>query len=233
MSMAVRPAGNGADREKIERTLVRFDTCILSDAMDRLGLAGATIGIRPAWKCPKIFGRAVTMKLKPTGLDRPTQHLGTAAIELAKPGEIIVIENRIRADAPGWGGLLSLAAKTKGLAGVVTDGPCRDVDECEMLDFPIYAGSVVPISARGRIVQESVNKEIQLAGVQVRPNDLVVADGSGVVVIPQEKVADVIGTATELADREAEMAEEIRAGKSILEVLERRGYESMTRRKES
>ena len=232
MSVAVRK-GSGTDAEGLVASLVRFDTCILSDAMDRLGLAGATIGVRPAWKCPKIFGRAVTMKLKPAGLDRPTQHLGTAAIELAKPGEIIVIENRVRADAPGWGGLLSLAAKTKGLAGVVTDGPARDVDECETLGFPVYSASVVPISARGRIVQESVNKEIQFAGVQVRPNDLIVADGSGVVVIPQEKVAEVIGTATELADREAEMAAEIRAGKSILEVLERRGYEAMTRRKES
>ena len=219
--------------ENLDKSLVRFDTCILSDAMDRLGLAGATIGVRPAWKCPKIFGRAVTMKLKPAGIDRPTQHLGTAAIEIAKPGEIIVIENRVRADAPGWGGLLSLAAKTKGLAGVVTDGPARDVDECEMLGFPVYSNSVVPISARGRIVQESVNKEIQFAGVQVRPNDLVIADGSGVVVIPQEKVAEVIAAATDMADREAEMAAEIKAGKSILEVLEQRGYEALTKKKGS
>lgn len=219
--------------ENLDKSLVRFDTCILSDAMDRLGLAGATIGIRPAWKCPKIFGRAVTMKLKPAGIDRPTQHLGTAAIEIAKPGEIIVIENRVRADAPGWGGLLSLAAKTKGLAGVVTDGPARDVDECEMLGFPVYSNSVVPISARGRIVQESVNKEIQFAGVQVRPNDLVIADGSGVVIIPQEKVAEVIAAATDMADREAEMAAEIKAGKSILEVLEQRGYEALTKKKGS
>jgi 4-hydroxy-4-methyl-2-oxoglutarate aldolase len=217
--------------ENLEKSLTRFDTCILSDAMDRLGLAGATIGVRPAWKCPKIFGRAVTMKLKPAGVDRPTQHLGTQAIEIARPGEIIVIENRIRADAPGWGGLLSLAAKTKGIAGIVTDGPTRDIDECEMLGFPVYSNSVVPISARGRIVQESVNKEIQFAGVQVRPNDLVVADGSGVVIIPQEKVADVIATATDMADREAEMAEEIKKGRSILEVLEQKGYEAMTRKK--
>jgi 4-hydroxy-4-methyl-2-oxoglutarate aldolase len=219
--------------ENLDKSLARFDTCILSDAMDRLGLAGATIGVRPAWKCPKIFGRAVTMKLKPAGIDRPTQHLGTAAIEIAKPGEIIVIENRVRADAPGWGGLLSLAAKTKGLAGVVTDGPARDVDECEMLGFPVYSNSVVPISARGRIVQESVNKEIQFAGVQVRPNDLVIADGSGVVIIPQEKVAEVIAAATDMADREAEMAAEIKAGKSILEVLEQRGYEALTKKKGS
>jgi 4-hydroxy-4-methyl-2-oxoglutarate aldolase len=211
-------------------SLVRFDTCIISDAMDKLALAGATVGIRPAWKCPKIFGRAVTMKLKPAGLDKPTQHLGTAAIDVASPGNIIVIENTVRPDGPGWGGLLSLGAKTKGLGGVVTDGPVRDVDECEQLGFPVYSRSVVPISARGRVVQESVNQEIQFAGVQVKPNDIVLADGSGVIIIPQAKAAEVIAAATELADQEAKMADEIRAGKSMVEVLERRGYEAMLRK---
>ena len=211
-------------------SLVRFDTCTISDAMDKLGLAGATVGIRPAWKCPKIFGRAITMKLKPAGLDKPKQHLGTMAIDLASPGDIIVIENTVRPDAPGWGGLLSLGAKTKGLGGVVTDGPARDIDECEQLGFPVFSRSVVPISARSRIVQESVNQEIQFAGVQVKPNDIVIADGSGVVIIPQDKAAEVIAAATELADQEAKMAEEIRAGKSMVEILERRGYEEMLRK---
>lgn len=211
-------------------SLARFDTCTVSDAMDKLGLAGATHGVRPAWKCPKIFGRAVTMKLKPAGVDKPTQHLGTAAIDLAKPGEIIVIENTVRPDAPGWGGLLSLGAKTKGLGGVVTDGPVRDVDECEQLGFPLYSRSVVPISARGRIVQESVNQEIKFAGVQVKPGDIVIADGSGVVIIPQAKLAEVVAAATEIADQEAKMAEEVRTGKSMVEILERRGYEAMLRK---
>lgn len=211
-------------------SLARFDTCTISDAMDKLGLAGATVGIRPAWKCPKIFGRAVTMKLKPAGQDKPKQHLGTAAIDLAQPGDIIVIENTVRPDAPGWGGLLSLGAKTKGLGGVVSDGPVRDVDECEQLGFPVYSRGVVPISARSRIVQESVNQEIQFAGVQVHPGDIVIADGSGVVIIPQARAAEVIATASELADQEAKMAAEIRAGKSMVEILERRGYEEMLRK---
>lgn len=211
-------------------SLARFDTCMISDAMDRFGLAGATVGIRPAWKCPKIFGRAITMKLKPAGFEKPTQHLGTAAIDLAQPGNIIVIENTVRPDAPGWGGLLSLGAKTKGLGGVVSDGPIRDVDECEQLGFPVYSRSVVPISARGRIVQESVNQEIQFAGVQVKPNDIVIADGSGVVIIPASKAAEVIAAATEMLDQEMKMAEEIRDGKSMVEILERRGYEAMTRK---
>ncbi len=211
-------------------SLARFDTCTVSDAMDKLGLAGATVGIRPAWKCSKIFGRAVTMKLKPAGLDKPKQHLGTAAIDLASPGNIIVIENTVRPDAPGWGGLLSLGAKTKGVGGVVSDGPIRDVDECEQLGFPVYSRSVVPISARGRIVQESVNQEIQFAGVQVKPNDVVIADGSGVVIIPQDKLAEVVAAASDMLDQEMKMAEEIRAGKSMVEILERRGYEAMLRK---
>jgi regulator of RNase E activity RraA len=104
------------------------------------------------------------------------------------------------------------------------------VDECEQLGFPLYSRSVVPISARGRIVQESVNQEIQFAGVQVKPNDVVIADGSGVVIIPQDKLAEVVAAATEMLDQELKMAEEIRAGKSMVEILERRGYEAMLRK---
>ncbi len=88
----------------------------------------------------------------------------------------------------------------------------------------------MPISARGRIVQESVNQEIQFAGVQVKPNDIVIADGSGVVIIPPAKAAEVIAAAGEMLDQEMKMAEEIRAGKSMVEILERRGYEAMTRK---
>jgi regulator of RNase E activity RraA len=79
-------------------------------------------------------------------------------------------------------------------------------------------------------VQESVNQEIQFGGVQVRPDDIVLADGSGVIIIPQAKAAEVIAAATEMADQEAKMAAEIRAGKSMIEILERRGYEAMTRK---
>ena len=91
--------------------LAKLDTCGVSDALDRLGLKGATIGIRPVWPCPRIVGRAVTVKIKPAGLDQSTQHIGTPAIEAAKPGDVIVIDNGGRPDVSVWGGLLSLALK--------------------------------------------------------------------------------------------------------------------------
>ena len=83
------------------------------------------------------------------------------------------------------------------------------------------------MTARNRVMQESFNQEIQLAGVQVHPGDLVIADGSGVVVIPRSQEEKVVKEAEAVASTEARMAEGIRQGMSVLEVLEKLGYESM------
>ena len=214
-------------REPIVERLLKLDTCAVSDGMDRLGLMGATYGVRPMWPCPKIVGRAVTMKIKPVGLDKAKQHLGTLPIDAAQPGDVIVIDNGGRPDTSCWGGLLALAAKTKGISGVVIDGACRDIDESRDVGFPVYARGAVPMTARGRVMQESYNQEIEFAGVQVHPGDLVIADGSGVVIIPRSKEEEIVREAEAVAATEARMAEGIRQGMSVLEVLEKLGYEQM------
>jgi regulator of RNase E activity RraA len=214
-------------REPIVERLLKLDTCAVSDGMDRLGLMGATYGVRPMWPCPKIVGRAVTMKIKPVGLDKPKQHLGTLPIDAAQPGDVIVIDNGGRPDTSCWGGLLALAAKTKGISGVVIDGACRDIDESRDVGFPVYARGAVPMTARGRVMQETYNQEIEFAGVQVHPGDLVIADGSGVVIIPRSKEEEIVRAAEAVAATEARMAEGIRQGMSVLEVLEKLGYEQM------
>jgi regulator of RNase E activity RraA len=214
-------------REPIVERLLKLDTCAVSDGMDRLGLMGATYGVRPMWPCAKIVGRAVTMKIKPVGLDKPKQHLGTLPIDAAQPGDVIVIDNGGRPDTSCWGGLLALAAKTKGISGVVIDGACRDIDESRDVGFPVYARGAVPMTARGRVMQEAYNQEIEFAGVQVHPGDLVIADGSGVVIIPRSKEEEIVREAEAVAATEARMAEGIRQGMSVLEVLEKLGYEQM------
>jgi 4-hydroxy-4-methyl-2-oxoglutarate aldolase len=207
--------------------LGKLDTCAVSDALDRLGLKGAVIGIRPLWPCPRIVGRCVTVKIKPAGLEKPKQHLCTPAIAAATATDVIVVDHGGRVDVAAWGGLLSLAAQAKRVRGVIVDGATRDVDESRDLEFPVYGRAAVQVTARGRVMQESYNEEIEIAGVQVHPGDLVIADGSGVVFIPQPKEQDVIVQAEALADREAKMAEAIRSGRSVVEVMESLGYESM------
>ena len=218
-------------RKAIIERLAKLDTCAVSDALDSLALKGATWGIGPLWQCPRIVGRAVTMKIKPAGLQQPTQHLGTAPIEAAKPGDIIVIDNGGQLQFSCWGGLLALSARLKGVSGVVIDGACRDIDEARELNFPVYARGVVPMTARGRIMQESFNQEIQFGGVQCHPGDLVIADGSGVVIIPKEKEEDVVTAAEAIYQKEQEMAAGIRKGHSGLEMLEKLGYEQMLNKK--
>ena len=209
----------------VER-LAALDTCAVSDALDHLGLGGATVGIRPLWSCPKIASRAVTVKVVPAGAAKPTAHLATPAIEAASSGDVIVVDNAGRTDVSSWGDILSNASKTKGLAGVVIDGACRDIDGSREAGFPVYGRAVVPITARTRVVQESFNAPVRIAGVEVSPGDLVIADGSGVVFIPSARAEEIVSAAERLAAKEQAMIAAVRAGRSVVEVMKDSAFEA-------
>ena len=147
--MEKKGQGSSLMGKDIVDRLFGLDTCTVSDAMDRCGLRGAVIGIHPVWSCPRIAGRVVTIRLKPVGLERPKQHLGTTAIDAAKAGDVLVVDNAGRVDVASWGGILALGAKTRQIQGVIIDGVCRDVDEIRDIGLPVYARGVVPITARG------------------------------------------------------------------------------------
>jgi regulator of RNase E activity RraA len=207
--------------------LARLDTCGVSDALDRLGLSGAVQGMRPMWPCPRIAGEVITVRLRRAepGEHAP-RHLGTAAIEAGGPGTVIVIEHHDRADAAGWGGILSLAAKRKGVEGVIIDGTCRDVDDSRDAGFPVYARDATPMTARGRVVEASMGEPIRIGDLHVAPGDYVISDWSGAVFLPADRAEEIIGVAEGLAAREAAMADDVRAGKSVIEVMGA-NYESM------
>lgn len=207
--------------------LDKLSTTNLSDALDKLSLKSGIIGILPAFDCPRIVGRAVTIKITAHGMVRSKYHLGAEAIDAAKPGDLIIIDNGGRKDVSCWGEVLSFAAKMKGISGVVIDGAFRDLDAIREMGFPVYARGVVPVTARGRVTQESFNRLIQCGGAQVRPNDIVVADASGVVVIPVERAEEVIQVALSLQEKEEAMIEELRKGVSLLEVEKKFQYEKM------
>ena len=208
--------------------LAALDSCACSDAMDRLGLAGVAHGLRSLTVARPVTGRVITVVLGPAGSAASSggRHLGTAAIEAAQPGDVIVVAAGGRVDAAGWGGVLSLAATMRGVRGVIVDGAYRDVDEGTTLGLPVYALAAVPATARGRQAEISWNTPVQVAGITVVPGDLVVADGSGVVFIPAGRAADVIAAAEEIAAKEAAMARRLRAGEPASAVLSA-DYEQM------
>lgn len=204
--------------EWVER-LRALDACAVSDAQDKLGIKGTVIGVLPLYETGRIAGRAVTFKLKTKGAETTTRHLGTAAVEAADPGDVIVCDHRGRTDVAGWGGILSTAAKTRGVAGVIIDGASRDVDEAKALGLPLFARAAVPLTARGRVVEESTNEPIEIGGVSLEPGDYVIADNSGVVIVPQSRVAEVVPEAESIVAREQAMARDVMNGKSVAEVM--------------
>lgn len=208
-----------ADAAVIE-SLLRFDSCTVSDALDKLGLTGAVSGLAPlSLPGRRIAGRAVTVKLGPPMEGLPKRHLGAGAVMAAEAGDIIVVEHRGRSDVSGWGGLLSRGAVKKGVGAVIVDGACRDIDESRELGLPIFARGVVPVTARGRVAEHDFNCPVTIAGNIVLPGDWLVADGSGVVFIPAARLEEVIAAASDIFVRETLMARDIDAGVPIGEVM--------------
>jgi len=206
----------------------RLSTTNVSDALDALGLKGSTYGIRPMWHTfTKIAGPAVTLKMTAAGLTKGKHHLGVKAIEAAQEGDIIIIDNGGRLDTSCWGGILANGAKMKKISGVVIDGACRDLDDCVECGFNVYARGTVVATARGRVMEEATNTMIQFGGVQVRPGDIVFGDKSGVVIIPIERLEDVIQKSEELYQKEEAMIADIKAGIPMVEVDEKYNYEKM------
>lgn len=204
-----------------------IDVCSVSDALDALGLDGTVSGILPMWEGARVVGRAITVQLAewPPPDDEPV-HLGVRAIAASEPGDVIVIANAGRTGMGSWGGLLSTAAQQRGVAGVVLDGALRDVDEARETRFPAFARAPVARTARGRVYEQSWGRPINVGGVEVCTGDVVMADGSGVVVLAAGSAAAVVAKAEELVERETRMRADLLAGTPAEQVLAR-GYQKM------
>jgi regulator of RNase E activity RraA len=213
------------------RRLLKLDTCIVSDALDKLGFTGVASGLHRLSTEAKIAGTVLTVRLEAARGRTAERHLCTAAIEAARPGEIIVVEHHSRSDCAGWGGILSRAAGMQKVGGAIVDGICRDIDESRELGFPVFGRGVLPVTARGRVIETAFNIPVNIGTVTVHPGDWVIADGSGVVFIAQENLNAVVEQAETLFAREAALVADIEAGTPVSQVMSRT-YEHMTQKEE-
>jgi 4-hydroxy-4-methyl-2-oxoglutarate aldolase len=213
--------------DDVTTRLARLDSCAVSDALDKLALRGVATGLQRLTTDRRISGRVITVKLEAEdGLAVASRHLGTTAIEASQPGDVIVIEQRTGIEAASWGGNLSLAAQLRQIAGVIVDGPVRDIDEAQSYDFPLFARSRTPHTARGRIVETGTNVPIIVSGIAVSPGDFVVADGTGVVFVTPRDIEAVLDAAEAIATRERAMVVALREGIPVSKVMGK-SYETM------
>lgn len=203
--------------------LARFDTfldvysasCVFADVMYRTGVMDS--GIKPPFKA-KAVGQALTVQLSKGDLVDPLK-----ALEMGRPGDIIVVDAGGDTETSVCGGLMGGLARNRGIRGMIVDGAGRDIDELEDIGWPIWTRAVTVRGTHtmfsGRKEELSINVPVAVGGVVVRPGDFVVADTIGVTVVPLDKAEEVLTLAREQADREQATRQWVAKGKTVEDLL--------------
>ncbi len=210
--------------------LLSYDglTPTLSDILDSMGIAGAIPAsvLKPILSGKKIAGPAVTLKYVPERLIPVQSFQEKARAKLAdrdayaltEPGDVVVIDGGGRADISAMGGLSTLMATKYGLAGNIVDCGVRDVGEMRNLGYPVWSRGVTPITGKFRFEALEINGPVICGGVSVHPGDLIVADDTGVVIIPKKVIGEVTRLAIEASKKEARLIQVIEEGSSVEEM---------------
>jgi 3-hexulose-6-phosphate synthase/6-phospho-3-hexuloisomerase len=195
---------------QIREILEQVSAANLSDALHR---GGVLQGIRPLFSGIRMIGRALTVRTYPGDWAKPVQ-----AIDLAEPGDVIVI------DAGGvgpalWGELATHSALQKGLAGVVIDGALRDSDEIIDLRFPAFSRLVMPNAGEPKGFGE-IGVPVTVGNTRVESGDWLLGDGDGVVVLPRAISVEYANRGMDVLEKENRIREEIKEGSTLSKVTE-------------
>lgn len=198
----------------------KLSIAAVSDAMDRLGIHGACLGISPIQYGYHMVGRAFTVKYLPI-VDKGT--VGDY-IDDVPAGSVVVLDNAGRPDCTVWGDILTSAAYNKGIAGTVVDGVCRDV-RCSLdLNYPIFSRGKYMRTGKDRVDAVAVNVPVSIGDVQVRPGDIIFGSDDGLLVIHQEREAEILSAAQLIEEKEEGIRLEVLKGTPLKEAREKFGY---------
>ena len=201
----------------------------ISDAMDGLGIARGVIhGLKPlSMMQPRTAGFAFTLKQMPRHQeavgDKLAKHLQVID-ELSSPGDVLVIDVGGRLDICTGGALLVLRAKLRGLCGWVVNGCVRDVRDIVELGFPVHCCGTSPIKSSPALETVGIQIPVEIGGVQIKSGDLIVADDTGVVVVPISKASEVLEKARHIKKNEEKVAELLRSGLNFRDARKQTGY---------
>jgi 4-hydroxy-4-methyl-2-oxoglutarate aldolase len=168
--------------------------------------------MKPVCQGTKIVGQAVTAEN--TAGDNIFIY---TAMKVCKPGQVLVMTNGGYPFGALWGDVATTFAQKFGIAGVVIDGPARDVDAIRDMQFPVWSTAVSASHSEKR-GPGSTNLPINVAGVRVNPGDVIVADGDGVVVIPLNLLEVTLANAKERYEKELVFRDKLLAGEHICDV---------------
>jgi 4-hydroxy-4-methyl-2-oxoglutarate aldolase len=202
----------------------KLDTSTISDALDRLGIAGQCLNIKPRDPRFRVTGRAFTMLYNPVG--KPSGTVGDFIDDVA-PGSVVAIDNGGRENATVWGDILTEIAHRRGIAGTVIDGACRDTALCLELGYPVFSKSYSMRTGKDRVQLDATNIIVNIGDARVTPGDILRGDADGVVVIPRQHEAEVLTTAEAIGNAEEAIRRSVRGGKRLDEARKEFGYHQL------
>lgn len=208
----------------------RLDTATISDALDRCGLTGQCLRIKPRASSFRMTGRAWTLRYGPAA--QPPGNVGDY-IDEVPDGSVIVLDNGGREDATVWGDILTEIAHRRGLPGTLIDGVNRDVALCLELGYPVFSRDHTMRTGKDRVQVEAVQVPVTIGGARVAPGDLVRGDADGVVVVQREHEERVLAAAEAIQAAEDAIRAAVRAGMSLREARIAHGYHQLQTRSDT
>lgn len=202
----------------------KLDTATLSDALDKLGIAGQCYRIKPRSGSFRMAGRAWTLLYGPAA--NPPGTVGDY-IDDVPPGSVIVLDNGGRDNATVWGDILTEIAKRRGIAGTVIDGVCRDVALCTNIGYPVFSKDHWMRTGKDRVQVEATGVPVNIGDARVAPGDIVKGDSDGVVVIPRQHEDQVLDTAEVIEAAECRIREAVRGGMRLDEARKQFKYHQL------
>ena len=202
----------------------KLDTSTISDALDRLGIPGQCLNIKPRDPRFRMTGRAFTMLYRPVG--KPAGTVGDF-IDDVTPGSVIAIDNGGRENATVWGDILTEIAHRRGIAGTVIDGACRDTAQCLELGYPVFSKSYSMRTGKDRVQLDATEVAVNIGDARVAAGDILRGDADGVVVVPRQHEAEVLATAEGIAEAEEAIRKSVREGMRLDEARKRFGYHQL------
>ncbi len=206
----------------------RLDTTALSDAMDRLGIAGQCLGIKPLEHKFRLTGRAFTILYGPSA--SPSGTVGDY-IDDVEPGGIVVLDNGGREDATVWGDILTWVAHERRIGGTVIDGACRDTHLSHQLAYPIFSRSYSMRTGKDRVQVEAMGGPVNIGNARCEAGDILRGDSDGVIVIPKAHETAILDAAEQIDGVENEIRRAVQQGMTLREARTQHGYHSLQTRK--
>lgn len=206
----------------------QLDTTSISDALDRLGIAGQCLNIKPLDHRFRMTGRAFTLLYGPAGT--PPGTVGDY-IDEVPAGSVVVLDNGGRENATVWGDILTWVAHRRGVAGTVIDGACRDTSLSRELGYPIFSRSYSMRTGKDRVQVEATNGPVNIGDARVNPGDILRGDADGVLVIPRAHEEAVLTAAEEIDAVEQQIRALVTEGRTLAEAREQLGYHKLQAKK--